>query len=169
MKKVEAYIKPHKLTDVAMALRRIRGLSGGTVFEVRGWGRGKQKDDADGLEQEASDFEAHAAVAVFRPDALAPEVVAAIASAARTGLRGDGKIYVLPVEATVRISPASAARRPCDRASLTQVVAQPTDGEAGPGAGSPISEVSELAIWGPRCIQPPALLHGPATRTCSNS
>jgi nitrogen regulatory protein P-II 1 len=104
MKKVEAYIKPHKLTDVTMALRRIRGLSGGTVFDVRGWGRGKQQDEAEGHEQEVSDFEPHAAVAVFCPDALAPEVVAAIARAARTGLRGDGKIYVLPVEAAVRIS-----------------------------------------------------------------
>lgn len=104
MKKVEVYIKPHKLTDVAMALRRIRGLSGATVLEVRGWGRGGQQDEADGPGQDSSDFEAHAAVTVFCPDALAPEVVAAIGRAARTGLRGDGKIYVLAVEAAVRIS-----------------------------------------------------------------
>ena len=104
MKKVEAYIKPHKLTDVTMALRRIRGLSGATVFDIRGWGRARQQDDAEEHEQQVSEFEAHAAVVVFCPDALAPEVVAAIARAARTGLRGDGKIYVLNVESAVRIS-----------------------------------------------------------------
>ncbi len=47
MKKVEAYVKPHKLNDVTMALRSIRGLSGATVFEVRGWGRAKQQVVAD--------------------------------------------------------------------------------------------------------------------------
>ena len=44
MKKIEACIKPHKLTDVTMALRRVADLSGATVFDVRGWGRGKQDD-----------------------------------------------------------------------------------------------------------------------------
>ncbi len=31
MKKTEAYIKPHKLTDVTMALRRVADLAGATV------------------------------------------------------------------------------------------------------------------------------------------
>jgi nitrogen regulatory protein P-II 1 len=34
------------------------------------------------------------------------EVVSAIPGASRTGLRGDGKVYVLAVEAAVRISTA---------------------------------------------------------------
>jgi nitrogen regulatory protein PII len=70
MKKVEAYIKPHKLTDVAMALHRIRGLSGATVFEALGWGRGKQQDEAEHAGQQAGDFERHTALAVFCPDKL---------------------------------------------------------------------------------------------------
>ena len=37
-------------------------------------------------------------------DELAEEVVSGIAQAAHTGLRGDGKIYVTPVETAVRIS-----------------------------------------------------------------
>jgi nitrogen regulatory protein PII len=43
-------------------------------------------------------------VAVFCPDASVEAVVTTIEHAAHTGLRGDGKIYVLPVEDAVRIS-----------------------------------------------------------------
>ena len=35
---------------------------------------------------------------------LVDEVLSTIAKAAHTGLRGDGKIYVLPLEQAVRIS-----------------------------------------------------------------
>ena len=38
MKKIEAIIKPHKLDDVKDRLRQI-GISGMTVYEVKGFGR----------------------------------------------------------------------------------------------------------------------------------
>lgn len=41
---------------------------------------------------------------VFCRDELVEEVVAAIERAAHTGLKGDGKIYVVNVEQAVRIS-----------------------------------------------------------------
>ncbi len=104
MKKVEAYIKPHKLSDVTMALRRVPGLTGVTVFEVRGWGRGKQDDEKQPDTERVRDFEPHVAVIVFCLEELAEQVVDTIAAAAHTGLRGDGKIYVLPAELAVRIS-----------------------------------------------------------------
>ncbi len=104
MKKIEAYIKAHKLTDVTMALRRVADLSGATAFDARGWGRGKQQDETNHSDQQSSDFEPHVGVAVFCPDRLVEAAVTAIEHAAHTGLRGDGKIYVLPVDDAVRIS-----------------------------------------------------------------
>ena len=38
MKKIEAIIKPHRLDDVKDRLRQI-GISGMTVYEVKGFGR----------------------------------------------------------------------------------------------------------------------------------
>jgi nitrogen regulatory protein PII len=104
MKKIEAYIKPHRLSEVAMALHGIPGLSGMTVCDVRGWGRGKVQDERNHHDAQVSEFEPHTAVAVFSPDDLVEQSVEAIKRAAHTGLRGDGRIYVMPVEDAVRIS-----------------------------------------------------------------
>jgi nitrogen regulatory protein PII len=104
MKKIEACIKTHKLTDVTMALHRVANLSGATVFDARGWGRGKQQNETNHPDQQSSDCEPHVGVAVFCPDPMVEAVVTAIEHAAHTGLRGDGKIYVLPADDAVRIS-----------------------------------------------------------------
>ncbi len=79
-------------------------VSGATAFDVRGWGRPKQQNETDHPDQRSSDFDPHVCVAVFCPDPLVEAVVTAIEHAAHTGLRGDGKIYVLPVDDAVRIS-----------------------------------------------------------------
>lgn len=39
MKGIKAYIKPHKLTDVILALHQIEGLTGVSILDVRGYGR----------------------------------------------------------------------------------------------------------------------------------
>jgi nitrogen regulatory protein PII len=102
MKEIKAYIKQHKLDDVLWALHRIEGLSGVSVVAARGCGRGWRHPDADPgdlvSERLAMKLE------VFCRDGLMEEVVAAIEKAAHTGLKGDGKIYVVNVEQAVRIS-----------------------------------------------------------------
>ncbi|HFE63905.1 MAG TPA: P-II family nitrogen regulator, partial [Caldithrix sp.] len=44
MKEIKAYIKPHKLSKVTLALHGVEGLSGMSVVEVKGFGRGKAKN-----------------------------------------------------------------------------------------------------------------------------
>ena len=41
MKEVKAYIKPHKLSDVTLALQKLKGLTGMSVVDMRGFGRGR--------------------------------------------------------------------------------------------------------------------------------
>ena len=95
MKKIEAFIKKHRLDEVARALHHVKELSGMTVTNARGFGRGRGGSEAHPTPE---------MIEVFCPDALADEVLTAIERAAHTGLRGDGKAYLLPVEQAVRIS-----------------------------------------------------------------
>ena len=103
MKQVIAYTKPHKLSEVTLALRKIKGLTGMSVVVVRGFGRGKKKDGHE-VEKELRDFVPHVKIEIFCSDELVEEIISVIEKAAHTGLRGDGKIYVTVVETAVRIT-----------------------------------------------------------------
>jgi nitrogen regulatory protein PII len=102
VKKIEAIVKPFKLDDVKNALGGL-GVQGMTVTEVKGFGRQRgHKEIYRGAEYEV-DFVPKVKVEVVVDDDLAPRVVDAIVSAARTGKIGDGKIFVYPLEEVVRI------------------------------------------------------------------
>jgi len=102
MKKIEAVIKPFKLDDVKEALTGI-GVIGMTVSEVRGFGRQKGHTELYRGGEYTVDFLPKIKVEVVVPDHLADKVGEVIASAAKTGNIGDGKIFICPVESAVRI------------------------------------------------------------------
>jgi nitrogen regulatory protein P-II 1 len=102
MRLVTAIIKPFMLDNVRPALERL-GVYGMTVSEVSGFGRQKGHTEIyRGAEYQVS-FNPKLRVEVVTDDELADAVVTAIADAARTGSIGDGKIWVTPVEALVRV------------------------------------------------------------------
>jgi nitrogen regulatory protein PII len=102
MKQVVAYIKPLKLSDTTLALHKIEGLTGMTVVECKGYGRGGSKSHAEDL----MDYVPHVKLEIACADDKVEEVISTIQQSAHTGLRGDGKIYVLAIETAVRISTA---------------------------------------------------------------
>jgi nitrogen regulatory protein PII len=102
MKKIEAIIKPFKLTDVKEALNEI-GIQGMTVSEVKGFGRQKGHTEIYRGSEYTVDFLPKVKIEVVLSDAQAGPALDAIAKAARTGKIGDGKIFVLPMETAVRI------------------------------------------------------------------
>ena len=102
MKKVEAIIKPFKLDEVKEALHDI-GVSGITVTEAKGFGRQKGHTELYRGAEYIVDFLPKVKLEVVVSDETAEKVVEAIASAAQTGRIGDGKIFVSPIEAAVRI------------------------------------------------------------------
>ena len=105
MKEIKAYIKPHKLSAVTLALHKIEGLTGMSVSDVRGFGRGRAKEAPHTIQEDLIDFIPHVKIEIVCHDELVDEIVETIRREAHTGLRGDGKIYVLsPVEEAVRIS-----------------------------------------------------------------
>jgi nitrogen regulatory protein P-II 2 len=102
MKLVIAIIKPFKLDEVRKALTEV-GVEGLTVTEVKGYGRQKGHTEIyRGAEYEVN-FVPKVKLEVVVPAALANKIVEAISTAAKTGQIGDGKIFIVPVEHTVRI------------------------------------------------------------------
>ena len=102
MKRVEAIIKPFKLDDVKEALTEI-GIVGMTVTEVRGFGRQKGHTELYRGSEYTIDFLPKVKVEVVVPDSQADKVVQTIMDAAKTGSIGDGKVFVLDVEESIRI------------------------------------------------------------------
>ncbi|TXR54834.1 P-II family nitrogen regulator [Reinekea thalattae] len=102
MKLVSAIIKPFKLDDVREALSEI-GVQGITVTEVKGFGRQKGHTELYRGAEYVVDFLPKVKVEVAISDDVVDQTIEAISKAANTGKIGDGKIFVAPLEQTVRI------------------------------------------------------------------
>lgn len=102
VKKVEAIIKPFKLDEVKEALNEI-GIQGITISEVKGFGRQKGHTELYRGAEYVVDFIPKIKLEIIVGDEILPKVVESIEKAAKTGRIGDGKIFVTPVEAVVRI------------------------------------------------------------------
>ena len=102
MKMVVAFVQQFMAPQVIAALHQVPELTGATFTEVKGFGRGRTTDTPDpellyGTTEKVR-------VEVMVPDDMQNAVVDAIREAAHTGNRGDGKIYVIPVDRAVRIA-----------------------------------------------------------------
>ena len=102
MRKVEAIIKPFKLDEVKEALSGV-GIQGMTVSEVKGFGRQKGHTELYRGAEYVVDFLPKIKIEIALPDELVDKAVQAIVEAANTGRIGDGKIFILPMEESVRI------------------------------------------------------------------
>ena len=102
MKKIEAIIKPFRLTDVKDALNEI-GIQGLTVTEVKGFGRQKGHTEIYRGSEYTVDFLPKMKVETVVADNMKDAAVKAIIKAAKTGKIGDGKIFVSTIEEATRI------------------------------------------------------------------
>ena len=102
MKMVKAIIKPERFEFVKKALED-KGFVSMTITEVRG--RGAQKGIA--LEYRGGimtvDLLPKVQIELVIRDKELDDLVATITASARTGKIGDGKIFVMPVEKSIRI------------------------------------------------------------------
>jgi nitrogen regulatory protein P-II 2 len=102
MKIVTAIIKPFKLDEVRDALTTL-GVHGLTVTEVKGYGRQKGHTEIYRGAEYAVSFLPKLKIEVAIPTIEVDKVVEAIATAAKTGQIGDGKIFVSSIERALRI------------------------------------------------------------------
>jgi len=102
MKLITAIVKPFKLNDVREALTKL-GVAGLTVTEVKGYGRQRGHTEIYRGAEYTVNFLPKIKIEVVVASEHADQVVDAIASAAKTGQIGDGKIFVLEVSHARRI------------------------------------------------------------------
>ena len=102
MKMMTAIIKPFKLDDVRDALQQI-GIAGMTVEEVKGYGRQKGHTELYRGAEYIVEFQPKVKVQIAISDSQFEAAIDAICGAAATGKIGDGKIFVAPLEQSVRI------------------------------------------------------------------
>jgi len=102
MKFITAIIKPFKLDDVRKAISDV-GVQGVTVTDVRGFGRQRGHTEIYRGAEYQVEFVPKTKIEVAVPAALVEQVIEAISKAAQTGKVGDGKIFVVDLDAAVRI------------------------------------------------------------------
>jgi len=99
---VTAIIKPFKLEDVKEALRGA-GALGLTVLEVQGYGRQGGKTETFRGSEYSVDFVPKVRIEVLVDSVDVQKIMDIIASAARTGKIGDGKIWAFDLDHLMRI------------------------------------------------------------------
>ena len=110
MKLITAIIKPFKLSDVKTALTGVK-IDGLTVSEVQGFGHQRGHTEVYRGARHVAEFISKVRIDTVVEDEQVDDVVNAIVKAARTsesGEIGDGRIFIHPVERTVRIRAGSA-------------------------------------------------------------
>jgi nitrogen regulatory protein P-II 1 len=110
MKKVEAIIRPEKLSAVKNALEEI-GVHGLTAYEVHGRGEQKGLEFTHRAGKFRVDMLPKCKLEVVVKDDKVEAVVEAICAAARTGDVGDGKIFILPMETVIKVRTGDVEER----------------------------------------------------------
>jgi nitrogen regulatory protein P-II 1 len=102
VKLVTAVIKPFKLDDVRSALESF-GVHGMTVSEASGYGRQKGHTEVYRGAEYTVDLVPKVRLEVLLDDSDVDDVVEVIVKTSQTGRIGDGKVWVTPIDAVVRV------------------------------------------------------------------
>lgn len=104
MKRIEAFIQPHRLNKIVSALHQLPHFPGFTVLNAHGQGHGR---GAGGHFHYSSDdgllFHSRLALVVVCEDFEAEEIAATIARAAHTGTKGDGMVVISDIAEIIRV------------------------------------------------------------------
>ena len=102
MKLITAIIKPFKLDDVKSALEAY-GIHGMTVSEASGYGRQRGHTEVYRGAEYTVDLVPKVRLEVLVDDDDADSVLEVIVKSAQTGRIGDGKAWMVPVDAVARV------------------------------------------------------------------
>ena len=102
MKLIVGIVKPFKVDDVKQALHEL-GVQGLTVSEVQGYGRQRGHTEVYRGAEYTVDFVPKVRLEILADDDDVQRIVDGLMAAARTDKIGDGKVWVTPVDAVLRI------------------------------------------------------------------
>src|SRR5581483_7563282 len=106
MKMIMAIIQPFMLEKVTHALERIDGFQGVTVTDVRGFGREKAPPEHrvhHNRIDDVVDYVKKVRLEIVAHDDMVELIAKTITEVAHTGNRGDGKVFVWPIDSALRI------------------------------------------------------------------
>lgn len=115
MKMIIAYIRPIVKDEVAERLRKLN-VPGASLSRVDGFGLEADTHGRESYGPNVSPYADMIKLEVACSDGRVDELAAAIADEAQTGRRGDGKVYILPVDGGIDIRTTS----PIERAQRTE-------------------------------------------------
>ena len=107
MRLIVAIIKPFRLDEVKTALLSM-GVEGMTVTEVRGFGRQRGHTEVYRGAEYKIDFVPKLRLEILVDESDADRVAQELMEHARTGQIGDGKLWIVPVDAVYRIRTGEA-------------------------------------------------------------
>ncbi|MHB1651321.1 MAG: P-II family nitrogen regulator [Desulfitobacteriaceae bacterium] len=110
MKKVEAIIRPGKLDEVKDALSAA-GIDGITVTNVLGCGRQKGHTQIYRGQEVEIRLLPKIRLEIICLDNRTEDIISIISETARTGKVGDGKIFISPIEESIRIRTGERGER----------------------------------------------------------
>lgn len=99
MKLITAIVRPFTLDKIVVALEEIEKFPGITIMDAEGFGQRLRTGAYDAL----NPFKAKKRIEIACNDEMLEQIVTAIRAQAHTGKKGDGIIFVLPIEQTVII------------------------------------------------------------------
>src|SRR6187200_2315519 len=102
MKLIKSVVRPNKVDDVRDALEKMN-IPGMTVTEVRGHGRQKGHTAIYRGKEYNVNLLPKIEIEVVVEDKVVDDAIKAIVGAARTGEIGDGRVFVVPIEAGYNI------------------------------------------------------------------
>jgi nitrogen regulatory protein P-II 1 len=117
MKLITCVIRPERLADVKSALFRA-GVTGITITRVSGHGGEKEVVEQYRATSVVLEFREKMKIEMVCSEPFVQPTIDAILKSARTGVVGDGKIFVQPIESVIRIRTGER-----DNAALTPITA----------------------------------------------
>lgn len=102
MKRIICFLRPHRLEAVKTAIAEL-GITGLTVNDVRGCGTSPEPQVALGGQTHVVALPIRSRLSTVVPDDLVEPIIESIIAVAQTGMSGDGKIFVEPIEDSIRI------------------------------------------------------------------
>ncbi len=102
MKLIIAVIKPFKLEEVREALTAV-GVQGLMVSEIKGYGRQAGHTEIYRGAEYVINYVPKVRLELVVADDVVDRVLEALATSARTGRIGDGKVFTLDVENALRV------------------------------------------------------------------
>jgi nitrogen regulatory protein PII len=98
MKLITAVVRPFVVDRLVVALEEIENFPGITIVDSEGFGQ-RLKTSGDVIDP----FKSNKRIEIAASDEMVGEIVAAIREQAHTGKKGDGIIFVIPLENTLLI------------------------------------------------------------------